>query len=275
MGRAAGCRSLAGPFLSRAGWHTGGVEHRLDGGNAGGAVRAGNTVRKTAGPWTPAVHALLRHLAGKNFAGAPRPLGIDGRGREVLTFLDGETVGSARPWPAWTHSDDTLLQAARWMRGYHDAVADFVPPPGAVWRMGGQWRPRLIVGHNDTAPYNAVWQAGRLAGFFDWDMAGPVTREWDLAYAAFSWVPLHARHVVQEGFTDFGSRRERLRRFLSEYGWNESAEAFLAVVRARLAALVTSLRQLAVTGEPVFGQLIAQGADTDLETALAQLHEVS
>jgi hypothetical protein len=252
------------------------VEHRLDGGNAGGAVRVGDTVRKAAGPWTPAVHALLKHLAGKGFTGAPRPLGIDGRGREILTFLDGETVGSARPWPAWTHSDDTLLQVARWMRGYHDAVADFVPPPGAVWRMGGQWRPGLIAGHNDTAPYNAVWRAGRLTGFFDWDLAGPVTTEWDLAFAAFSWVPLHARHVVErEGFTDFGSRPERLRQFLSEYGWSESAEAFLAVVRARFAALVTSLRQLAVTGEPLFGQITAQGAGADLEAALAQLHEVS
>jgi hypothetical protein len=251
------------------------VERRLDGGNAGGAVRVGGTVRKAAGPWTPAVHALLAHLAGKGFAGAPRPLGIDRRGREVLTFLDGETVGSARPWPAWTRSDDTLLQVARWMRGYHDAVADFVPPPGAVWRMGGQWRPGLIVGHNDTAPYNAVRRAGRLAGFFDWDMAGPVTAEWDLAFAAFSWVPLHARHVVeQEGFTDFGSRPERLRQFLSEYGRSESAGSFLAVVRACLDALVARLRELAVTGEPVFGQLIAQGADADLETALAQLDEV-
>jgi hypothetical protein len=41
------------------------VEIRLDGGNAGGAVRVGDTVRRTAGPWTPAVHALLAHLAGK------------------------------------------------------------------------------------------------------------------------------------------------------------------------------------------------------------------
>jgi hypothetical protein len=31
--------------------------------------------------------------------------------------------------------------------------------------------------------------------------------EWDLALAAFSWVPLHARHfVAAEGFTDFAAR---------------------------------------------------------------------
>jgi hypothetical protein len=32
---------------------------RLDGGNTGGAVRIGDTVRRTAGAWTPAVHALV------------------------------------------------------------------------------------------------------------------------------------------------------------------------------------------------------------------------
>ena len=132
------------------------MEIRLDGGNTGGAVRVGDTVRRASGPWTPAVHALLAHLAGAGFAGSPRPLGFDARGREVLTFLAGETVGSTRPWPGWVYAEDTLRQVARWMRSFHRAVADFAPPPDAVWRMGGQWAPGLIVGHNDTAPYNAV-----------------------------------------------------------------------------------------------------------------------
>ena len=67
---------------------------RLDGGSTGGAVRVGDTVRRAAGPWTPAVHSLLAHLADEGFAGCPRPLGFDTRGREVPSFLAGETVGS-------------------------------------------------------------------------------------------------------------------------------------------------------------------------------------
>ena len=105
------------------------AEEQLDGGSTGGAVRSGDTVRRAAGPWTPAVHALLTHLAAKDFPGTPRPLGFDDEGREVLTFIEGETVGSRKPWPAWTHAEDTLDQVARWMRAYHQAVADFVPPP--------------------------------------------------------------------------------------------------------------------------------------------------
>jgi hypothetical protein len=110
------------------------VEQRLEGGNTGGAVRVGDTVRRAAGPWTPAVHALLAHLAGRGFTTCPRPLGIDVSGREILTFLPGQTVGNARPWPRWAYAQDTLVQAARWLRGYHTAAADFVPPQG---RCGG------------------------------------------------------------------------------------------------------------------------------------------
>ena len=41
---------------------------------SGGVVRIGDTVRRPAGPWTPAVHALLGHLHATGFPGAPRPL---------------------------------------------------------------------------------------------------------------------------------------------------------------------------------------------------------
>jgi hypothetical protein len=77
----------------------------------GGAVRSGDTVRRAAGPWTPAVHTLLAHLAAKNFPGAPRPLGFDEQGREVLSLVEGETTGSRKPRPAWTHAEETLDQA--------------------------------------------------------------------------------------------------------------------------------------------------------------------
>jgi Phosphotransferase enzyme family len=248
------------------------VEGRLDGGNTGGATRVRDTVRRAAGPWTPAVHALLTHLAERGFASAPRPLGFDDEGREVLTYLDGETVGSRRPWPAWVHSAAALDQTARWLHAFHDAVADFVPPPGATWRDGGRWAPGMIIGHNDAAPYNAAWRDGRLTGFFDWDFAGPVTPGRDLAFAAFSWVPLHARHVVAaEGFTDFAARPARLRRFLDVYGWTGEVGEFAEIVRARVADHAQGIRSLAAGGDPVFTRLVAEGTCDDLDQALAEL----
>jgi Phosphotransferase enzyme family len=248
------------------------TEERLEGGHIGGAVRVGDTVRRQAGPWTPAVHALLAHLADKGFGGAPRPLGLDERGREVLTFLAGETIAGRKPRPAWVHAEDTLDQVACWMRAYHRAVADFVPPSSAVWRSGGTWSPGLIIAHNDAATYNAAWQDGRLTGFFDWDFAGPATPEWDLALAGFSWVPLHTRRVVAaEGFTDFAARPRRLDRFLRAYGWPGTAGEFLDVVEARVKAHARGIRDQAAAGEEAFGRLLAQAVPDALDQAVAEL----
>jgi hypothetical protein len=248
------------------------AEERLEGGYVGGAVRIGDTDRRAAGPWTPAVHALLAYLAGQGFTGAPRPLGFDDQGREVLTFLPGETIGTRKPRPAWVHADDTLIQVARWLRDYHRAVAGFVPPPGAVWRGGGTWSPGLIIAHNDAATYNAAWDRGTLTGFFDWDFAGPASPAWDLALAAFSWVPLHTRAIaVPEGFTDFAARPARLDRFLRAYGWAGTTGEFLDVVAARITAHAQGIRDLAAGGEEAFGQLLAQGVPDVLDQAVAEL----
>ncbi len=247
-------------------------EQKLIGGNTGGAVRVGDTVRRSAGPWTPSVHALLRHLEAAGFAGAPRARGYDELGREVLSFLPGETVAAARPWPRWAHSDEALSQVAHWLRDLHTAVADFVPPDDAIWREGGDWRPGLIVGHNDAAPYNAAWADGRLVGFFDWDFAAPVTPEWDLAFTGFAWVPLHARRVVTaEGFTAFADRPRRLRLFLDAYGWDGPVDRFIDTVRRRVRASADGIRRTAAAGDPAYRRMIEQGVDAALETAVDEL----
>jgi Phosphotransferase enzyme family len=248
------------------------AEVRLAGGNTGGAVRIGETVRRTSGAWTPSVHAVLRHLEAAGFSGAPRALGFDDQGREILSFLAGNVVGDARPWPAWVHSDRALQQVAGWLRDFHHAIATFTPAGDATWREGGIWQPGLIIGHNDAAPYNAAWAGGHLAGFFDWDFAGPVTPEWDLAFTAFAWVPLHARHVVAaEGFTDFAERPRRLRLFLDTYGWDGPLGPFLEIVRDRVHASAEGIRRVAAAGDPAFQHMIEQGVDADLETAVREL----
>jgi hypothetical protein len=66
------------------------IEIRLEAGNTSSVWRRGATIRRSTGPWTPAVHGLLRHLEVADFQGAPRVLGLDEQGREVLTYLEGE-----------------------------------------------------------------------------------------------------------------------------------------------------------------------------------------
>jgi 8-oxo-dGTP diphosphatase len=166
----------------------------MAGGNVGGTVRVGRTVRRRTGPWTPAVHALLEHLAAARLPEVPRVLGADDRGREALTYVPGVVAAqdASEGQPA---DEDLLADATRWLRRYHGAVAGFWHP--------GPWRnePRTaardanqIVCHNDFAPYNvsvSTSAAGpRVVGVFDWDMSGPGTPLQDLAFAAWNWVPL-------------------------------------------------------------------------------------
>ena len=61
----------------------------LAGGSMTAVVRVGDTVRRAAGPWTPTIHALLRHVRAAGFTAAPEPLGLDEQGREILSFLPG------------------------------------------------------------------------------------------------------------------------------------------------------------------------------------------
>ncbi len=255
------------------------MEQQLPGGNAGGAVLVDGTVRRPTGPWTPSVHALLRHLESRGFDGVPRVLGIDDQGREMLTYLSGATVGFARPWPAWVHSDAALAHVGAWLRRYHRVVADFVPAPGAVWRIGEhRWRAGDVIGHNDAAPYNAVWQpgpdpgTGELTGFIDWDFAAPCPPIWDLAYVVFSWVPLHARDVVaDEGFADFAGRPRRLRLLLDGYGYAGPVRDVLDAVRARVEAHAHDVRTLAAGGNPLFLRLVESGVTDRLDRALSEL----
>lgn len=245
---------------------------RLAGGRDEGAVLVDGTVRRRVRPWSRTVHDLLRHLERRGFAGAPRVLGIDDRGREVLSYLAGETVGHAQPWPDWTHSDQALDDVGRWLHEYHRAVADYEPPADAGWREGGRWRPGLIIGHGDPAPYNAVWTSGGLVGLIDWDNAGPVSAEEDLAWVAFSWTPLHAPEVVaREGFTALASRRERLERILNAYCWQRTADEVLALVDARLQRQIQAMRATARAGDPAYRRMLEQGLDQLLESARAHL----
>jgi hypothetical protein len=141
-----------------------------------------------------------------------------------------------------------------------DAVrARAAAAPGTGRLRSGAARARFRRARPRGAPYNAAWADGRLVGFFDWDLAGPVTREWDLAFTAFSWVPLHARHVVAaEGFTAFADRPRRLRLFLETYRWDGRPDDFVTIVRERVSASAHGIRRNAAAGDPAYQRMIEQ-----------------
>lgn len=133
------------------------VEEPLFGGlEAHRVVRVGATVRRPGGPWSPAVQALLRHLQAKGFP-APEPFGLDQRGREIVSFIDG-TAGNW-PWGEALRRTSGARQIGALLKDYHHAVQDFAPPAQAIWRDGaGSPGPGEIVLHGDFGPYNLIWR---------------------------------------------------------------------------------------------------------------------
>ena len=225
----------------------------LDGGNmSSGVVRVGDTVRRPAGPWTPAVHALLAHLHDAGFHGAPRPLGIDERGREIITFVPGTVA-----WPGHFHlldADSQLRRAARLIREFHDAVAGFRAPPGARWQALIPADGDEIIAHHDLAPWNLVIGERQWA-FIDWDTAAPGTRLWDLAYAMHGFVPLSADPAHQR---DDAGRRLRL--IADAYGLTERERVnIIPLLARRTRAMRDFLAEQASQGTQPWARLWQEG----------------
>src|SRR5439155_16856588 len=95
--------------------------------NQGLVFRVGDTVHRPQRPTSRATHALLQHLADVGFDGAPRFLGVDRQGREVLSYLHGEAV--IRPYPSWALTDAAMTTVAGLLRRYHQAVSTFDATP--------------------------------------------------------------------------------------------------------------------------------------------------
>ncbi len=232
----------------------------LTGGNVTTVVRVGDTVRRSAGLWTPAVHALLRHLEQGGFDAAPQVIGYDVQGREVLSYLEGDCPGY--PLPAHWTTSELRCQVARQLRRMHDAQAGFHPPAGARWRALAQDRgsPEVVC-HNDVAPHNTVLRADGSVAFIDWDFAGPGTRAYDVAHAAWKWVPLYSdTGSAEHGWPAPYDRPARLREFADAYGLTAGQRLGLVeVIRRRMVDTVEGIRRLARAGEPAFVKIWAEG----------------
>lgn len=221
------------------------------GGNLNDAVRVGDTVRRTTGPWTPAVHALLRFLERQDFP-APRVRGIDDQGREILGYIEGEAhSGTFEALPDRIMADPQLVAAARLLRRYHDVVAAFEPPADAQWRLVAPTVTEVIC-HNDWSPWNALLREGRFALTLDWDLAGPGTRLWDVANAAYSWAPLASggghRHKVDD-------QARRLGLFVDAYGLEDRNDV-LPTLRQRLHHMAGFITEQAALGDAGMRRLV-------------------
>ena len=232
-------------------------EMPLSGGNVTGAVRIGNTVHRAMGPWSSSIHDLLNFLETQDFEGAPRFLGIDPQGREVLTYIEGE-IGHY-PIPLYMWSDENLKEVAHLLRRYHDTTAAYVAPSDAVWQF--EYPNHLkyeVMCHNDVAPYNMVYRDGKPLALIDFDTVGPGPRIWDIAYAVYRFVPLsYTPEMHALGLTDPIIQSQRLKLFCKEYGHVHPNKELLDTVVLRLEALCDLLLQR--SNIPAYQNMIAEG----------------
>jgi hypothetical protein len=224
-------------------------EERLEGGNTHAEiVRVGDTVRRPVGPWTPGVHALLRHLEAAGFEGAPRVVGFDEHGREVLTFVPGDVV-----YPDHVDliaPDEALAEVAYLIRAFHDAVAAF-DGRGFEWshRGGDGSAGGELVCHNDLAPWNLVRRPDAGWAFVDWDLAAPGRREWDVAWSLLTLIPLMPYSTIPGADVS-----RRLRVFRDAYGALDPSVLDVAVERCvREAHLIRT--------DPAYARLLSEGHD--------------
>jgi Ser/Thr protein kinase RdoA (MazF antagonist) len=237
------------------------IERELFHGGMNAVERVGGTVRRPVGPWTPTVHALLRHLERVGFEGAPRSLYVDDD-REILTFIRG-TVGDGTLTAAM-RSESALASVGQLLRRLHDATSDFVPPPDAVWQLSPR-APADVICHGDAAPYNCVFDGDRVVALIDWDTAHPGPRIWDVGYTAYRFV-LQARPPDDE-------RDRRLGILAQAYGNLEAADLVGAAID-RLGALIELIETEAARGHPAFSQHLADGHAEHYRADLAWLAQL-
>jgi Ser/Thr protein kinase RdoA (MazF antagonist) len=173
-----------------------------------GVVRIGNNVYRPMRPNSEFVQVLLKHIHSQGFDFVPEPLGFDVKGREVLSFIEGDV-----PSELGFYGDDVLVAAAKMVRSYHDATKGLV------------YTSKLeVICHNDLSPCNFVFREGQPVATIDFDVAAPGSRYMDLGYAAWLWLDFGNEDLNIE------EQQRRFNLFLKAYGENNLKSVTEAVL---------------------------------------------
>ena len=226
----------------------------LSGGSMNASLEKEGNVLHRGTAWHRGTHDFLQYMEEQGFEGIPRFRGIDEQGREMLTFLPGETVGDAFPdCDPFIWSEENVTAAGRFLRRYHDASAAFLPRvehwPNARFPRQ-EWE---VLCHNDAAPYNFVYQNKVMSGLIDFDVAYPGPRMWDIAYTLYTCIPLAGYRLEEEA-----GRAARVRRFFEAYGMEQPDDWYEWVIR-RIQGMVDLIEEKAAAGDEVFIRMKENG----------------
>lgn len=242
-------------------------ETELKKGNMSEVSRAGSIIYRDLKPQSRTIHRLLLHLEKKGLTFVPRYLGLKDDHKEMLSFLEGDTIEDYPEKKDLPNRRVIVKQAARMLRAYHDATMDFKCEPEDIWFLSYELDlQKDVICHNDFAPYNVTFQDGLPVGIIDFDTACPAPRIWDVAYAVYRFVPL-SREVYDpdtrtyrsyDRTQDCAQRRDLLGAFLAAYG-AFTASAVLDNVILRLQALVNLFDEESLKGNLAFIKMKQEG----------------
>ncbi|HZM77596.1 MAG TPA: phosphotransferase [Candidatus Limnocylindrales bacterium] len=224
------------------------MEEPLLGGAVSGPVRVGDTVRRPRA--CEAVHRVLRHLERVGFDGAPRLIGSDDQGRDILSFVPGEVMFG----PSLTEA--AVDSAARLIRRFHEAVAglavDGYEAPINICACEATRCVHRVVCHNDLSPRNTIFRDGEAVVLIDWDFVGMGPPLWDVAHAVWQFVLTDGPASVEPA--------RRLDVFADAYSLSAyERDALLPAVVTRMLASADGIDRRAAAGEPAFVRLAGQG----------------
>jgi hypothetical protein len=188
------------------------TEEALAGGKTtANVVRIDDTVHRSANERSAFIAELLTYLDSISFPYAPRYLGTDDQGRDVLTYIDGQTTSDLAE-----RSDEAYGMAGRMLRDLHDATTGH--------RLAGDAE---CVLHGDPGPYNTISRNGQPVAFIDWDAARPGNRVDELGFLAWTWC------IQADGDIPIVVQAERMRHLRDGYGHIQAADLLDAVIHAQ------------------------------------------
>lgn len=216
-------------------------EEPLAGALVSEVVRVGATVRRRPYPGLDARfgEAVLQRLAVAAFDAAPRFLGYDGEGRQMLTYVE----GNVRPAPA---TDEELVAVMRVVRRFHDLC------DGRVC-------------HNDLAPRNTVWTTEGSPVLVDWDLCAPGRPIEDVAHACWQFCALGPSE-------DVAASARRVRVAADAYGLAAPERAVLVEeIRTWQQRCADGIEARAAAGHKPWIELVERGAVHDVRASRAWL----
>ncbi|MEV6150229.1 phosphotransferase [Nonomuraea sp. NPDC052129] len=185
-------------------------EERLAGGNnALEVVRVGDTVRRARDGGAAFASRMLAYLESIGYPHAPHYLGIDEHGRDILSFIPGNTTDHPTQ-----RAPGAYALGSRMLRDLHETTAGHALAAAAE-----------CVIHGDPGPFNTIFQKGLPVALIDWSSCRPGNRLDDLGYMAWTWC------IQSQGRVPISQQAEHLRELRDGYGDVDSEHLLEAIVR--------------------------------------------